>query len=47
MELPNWSTLGYHQDSPESKAMHYYWAQIHLRKILNRAHSALYNSGSE
>ena len=32
----------------ESKTiMNYYWAQIHLRKILNRAHSALYNITGE
>ena len=47
MDLPNWSTLHYSPDSREYLVIHYYWAQIHLRKILNRAHSALYNSGSK
>ena len=47
MELPNWSTANYQPGTPESSALLYYWAQIHIRKILNRAHSALYNSGSK
>lgn len=47
MPLPRWSTMHYDQGSDEQKIMTYYNAQIHLRKILNRAHSALYNSGSK
>ena len=47
MELPKWSTLNYSEESQEHLVVHYYWAQIHIRKILNRAHSALYNSSGK
>lgn len=47
MPLPRWSTLDYAPDSREQKIMTYYLSQIHLRKILNRAHSALYNTGKD
>lgn len=47
MPLPRWSTVDYAPDAPETMIMIYYSAQINLRKILNRAHSALYSSGSK
>ena len=39
MKLPQGSSV-----PEDEEVMHYYLAQISIRKILNRAHSALYNS---